>query len=186
MQNKNNIEKKAYTLIELLMVMSIIGAMAGVFLFRYPAIQRRARDAQRKSDIQQYFNQIEIHANNNDGFYYRRTASGGIPLSDVANKGQGSWTLCTDLGLNLSNSQDCVSDPKDGQLVCGDGNDVCRYMYQSNNPGCAGGAACSTQFVLWAPLEQPVSGDYWVVCSGGQKGEVSNTTFPTVLGKCPI
>lgn len=45
--------KKAFTLIELLIVISIIGILTGLATISYNSIQLRSRDAQRKNDLQQ-------------------------------------------------------------------------------------------------------------------------------------
>ena len=66
--------RAGFTFIELMVVISIIGMLAGLFVTQYPAVQRRARDAQRRSDIKQYQAAMEIYYDRNNGSYL--TASG--------------------------------------------------------------------------------------------------------------
>lgn len=58
-----------FTMIELLIVITIIGILSAFFLTIFPASQRRARDTERRSDIKQYQTAIETYASRNDGNY---------------------------------------------------------------------------------------------------------------------
>lgn len=165
----HRIANDGFTMLELLMVMGIIGVVAGFVLVTFPAAQDRARDANRKSDLKQYQTSLEVYANRNNGFYPRRSDAAGQPAGS---------TLCGDLGFS---SGDCPLDPKDGQNEC-DGN-MCRYLYQTDSCGAAGDP-CAAQYVLWGALERPeTSSAYWVVCSNGISGE--STSTPTG-GNCPL
>ena len=74
--SKTSIKRKsfkslsAFTYIELLIVIAIIGLMAGFFVTQYPATQKRARDSKRKSDIKQYQIAMEAYANKKNGNYF--------------------------------------------------------------------------------------------------------------------
>ena len=61
--------QKGFTLIELIIVMVVLAALATIALVTYPASQRKARDAQRQSDIKQYQTAIEVYASGNSGSY---------------------------------------------------------------------------------------------------------------------
>ena len=86
--------KKGFTLVELLIVIAVLGALASVFLLSFPSAQRRARDTQRRTDLKQYQALIEIFATNNNHTY--PATSGNLT------------GICPDLNLagNL-----CVDDP---------------------------------------------------------------------------
>jgi len=58
---------KGFTIIELLIVMGIIAVLATFFIGGYTGVQRRARDGQRKSDLKQLANAMELYFND-----YRR------------------------------------------------------------------------------------------------------------------
>ncbi|OGM09130.1 hypothetical protein A2159_01710 [Candidatus Woesebacteria bacterium RBG_13_34_9] len=74
-----------------------MGILAGILLVSFPAAQKRARDAQRRSDIKQYQTSAEIYANKNNGNY--------------PNTGGNFANFCTALGLTGSS---CVDDPSGG------------------------------------------------------------------------
>jgi len=60
---------KGFTLIELLLVGAVLAVLATIFVANFSGSQRRARDAQRRSDIRQYQTGLEVYANNNNGNY---------------------------------------------------------------------------------------------------------------------
>lgn len=60
---------RAFTLIELLIVITIIGILAVALIPRLTGGPSRARDAQRKSDLQQIATALEFYANDNNGGY---------------------------------------------------------------------------------------------------------------------
>jgi prepilin-type N-terminal cleavage/methylation domain-containing protein len=173
--NTGKYSESAFTLIELLMVMGVLAALATIFLNTFPASQRRARDAQRRSDLNQYQISLERFANARDGFYPRRTV-GQFHASDLSGAAN---SLCNDLGLS-----NCPEDPRDGQTSC-DG-DLCRYYYQSgpDTASCdTGGEICAIRYTLRAQLEAETN-SIWAYCSDGRSGTVEDSaTFSD--GACP-
>lgn len=154
---------KGFTLIEMLVVVSIIGILAALATVSFSSTQKQARDTQRKSDLKQYQNSLEAYANKSNGLY-PAWYSGSATMTG----------LCSALGI----SGTCPNDPKYDAV---DG-DPPPYKYQSD--GTTNDLqAKATQYVLWAKIEN-VSNMYWVVCSTGQAGKISSsTTFTT--GTCP-
>lgn len=57
-----------FTLVELLVVMSIIGILATVILGGFRASQKRARDTKRKSDLQQVGKALEMFYNDHERY----------------------------------------------------------------------------------------------------------------------
>lgn len=150
---------RGFTLIELMIVMTVIALVALVGLAsNYFTSQKKARDSERKSDLNQYRIALETYASQKNGVYPKR--SGAVKASTI---------LClTDLGSNFLSA--CPEDPKASTTVY--------YRYQTDNPGgCNNGDACATKFILWAKLEAPPGTNYWYVCSDGRARE--KTSQPT-------
>lgn len=57
---KNN-KQRGFTLIELIVVMVIIGMLASFMAFNFIQVNQRARDGQRKSDLQQMRSALELY-----------------------------------------------------------------------------------------------------------------------------
>lgn len=155
--------KKGFTLIEMLVVISIIGVLASLAIISYTGTQKSARDTQRKSDLRQYQNSLEVFANKNNGFYSSRTSQNGVSASD---------TLCDDLGIT-----NCPSDPRE--------EDDPTFSYKYQTDGSDSGDTDAINYILWAKLEN--TADYWVVCSGGKIGTKSQTGWSNPTGGvCPL
>jgi prepilin-type N-terminal cleavage/methylation domain-containing protein len=90
--------QQAFTLIEMLVVISIIGVLASIVLVSYTGAQRQARDTQRKSDLKQYQNVLENYTTNNNGLY--PVVAGATNIS----------VMCSTLGLGVNGT--CANDPK--------------------------------------------------------------------------
>jgi type IV pilus assembly protein PilA len=149
---------KGFTLIELLVVISIIGILAALATISFTSTQKQARDTQRKSDLKQYQNALEMDANKYSGLYMVWTG-----------KVRASTTLCA--SLSLSN---CPEDPRYST------DNTYAYYYISD--GTTNGTRTATQYVLWGKIENVSSVTYWVVCSTGQSGKT--TTQPS-SSTCP-
>ncbi len=147
-----------FTLVELLIVIAILGGLAVMFITSYPASRRRARDANRRSDLKQYQVALEKFANANEGFY---PIIGPVQVDLPA--------FCATI-LGFASSV-CPADPTDGESVCN--SNLCRYFYWGS----------ATRYVLWGALEQPQTNDFWIVCSNGRSGE--SVTEPT-SSTCPL
>lgn len=114
---------KGFTLVELLIVMSIIGVLAAIGLGSFTTAQMKGRDAQRKSDLKQVSHALEIYyADHNSypnsitfGSEFKDTKGTVyfkiLPTDPVANQSY-TYTLVNGssqkykLSANLENTQD--------------------------------------------------------------------------------
>lgn len=71
-------KSRAFTLIELLIVITIIGILAVALLPRITSGPEKARDAQRKADLQQISTALEFYADDHSGSYPSYTAGNCI------------------------------------------------------------------------------------------------------------
>lgn len=106
--------KKAFTLVELLVVISIIGILATLTLASFTTAQKQTRDTQRKSDLKQYQTLLENYAN---------THSGIFPIQITWRNISTYTTLCDNLGITCPGPQD----PKASATYY--------YRYLSDNTG---------------------------------------------------
>ena len=156
---------RGFTLIEMLVVISLIGILAALALVSFTSSQKQARDVMRKSDLKQYQTVLESYANMASGFYPSRTSiSPPVSAYDA---------LCPDLNVKFEPDISCLEDPKYSTDA------TYRYYYRSNGTN---GTASATVYVLWAKLENKTN-TYWVVCSNGKNGE--SASVPS-SASCPI
>ena len=85
-----------FTMIELMIVIAIIGALGTMFMSTFPASQKRGRDTKRKSDIKQYQTALELYANKKGDY------------AGLANGTINAGTNCSLLGITGT----CPDDPK--------------------------------------------------------------------------
>lgn len=156
------IKQFGFTLVEILVVISIIGLLASLTLVSFTGTQKSARDTQRKSDLKQYATTLETFANENNSLYPEHSTT--VSAKDI---------LCDDLGITT-----CPEDPKNSA------DPAYSYNYQSDGTASTGDPA-ATKFILWAKVEKTT--DYWVVCSNGQIGTKAQAGgMPSSGGSCPI
>lgn len=148
--------KKAFTLIEMLVVISLIGILAALAMVSFTNSQKQARNTQRKSELRQYQTALENYATKNGGLY---------PAYPAGTSANGS--LCTALSLGS-----CPEDPKN----------VSPYLYRYISDGTTGDTA--TVYSFYVRLEVGSTTTYWVVCSTGKNGE--NGSAPTGGNICPM
>jgi len=133
-------KEKGFTLIELLVVISIIGVLAGLASFNFQQARERSRDVQRKSDLKQVQNALEVYKNDQriqaypdtgtwesdliDGEYMK-----AIPTDPREQRTDGSWidyvyTLNAGNSLEytlitcLENESDVSKDETNNDIVC--------------------------------------------------------------------
>lgn len=75
-------DKRGFTLIELLVVIAIIGILTGILLPNYIGVRQRARDVQRKTDLQNIQTSLEIYRSDNGT--YPASVTCGSALRNLA------------------------------------------------------------------------------------------------------
>lgn len=136
-------KEKGFTLIELLVVISIIGVLAGLASFNFQQARERSRDVQRKSDLKQIQNALEVYKNDQRIQAYPDTATWEddlvdgeymkeIPTDPREQRTEGSWVdyvYTLDAGDSLKytivacleNESDVSKDEVDNEVVCAQG-----------------------------------------------------------------
>ena len=137
---------KGFTLVELLIVIAILGALSSIGVFRFVGAQKSALDARRKAELKEYQTAIEVYASNNNTVYPIHNGKPSV--------------LCTNGTLSPS---DCPDDPKTGTT----GFD---YMY-----GSATGSAYIL-YAKMERSASPTLSEYFVLCSTGKSGLTTTST----------
>ena len=132
---------KGFTLIEMLVVISLIGILATLALVSFGVSQKQARDSARKSDLKQYQTSVENYANLNNGIYPIYTTPTTIPSSGG---------FCANLNIGT-----CPLDVKN----------VSPYLYKYISD------ATGTSYLFWGGLEAKTPTEYFMICSNGKSGQ---------------
>lgn len=106
----NKLSNKAFTLIELIIVVAILGVLASMVIVNLTGPQKSARDARRQSDIKQYQTALEIYSIKKDSKY---PSTGGSPVVVT--------TQCAAAILNISNCPDDQKAPAMHYYYASDG-----------------------------------------------------------------
>ena len=121
--------KSGFTLIELLVVISIIGMLTALIVANYNAARSRARDAQRKSDLNQIKRALRMYYNDQTPTVY--PATGEVPFGSIWQTSDGAMIYMKTV----------PQDPSPGET----------YSYQVD--------PSYQDFCLWAELENKADGD---------------------------
>lgn len=105
--NFPKINKKGFTLLEMLVVIGIIGVLVGMGAVSYSSAQKKSRDAKRKSDLKTIQSSLEQ-------YYSVCKDSPFTYLNKTTNQLYSSGITCTDPSMTILSSADMPKDPKAG------------------------------------------------------------------------
>jgi prepilin-type N-terminal cleavage/methylation domain-containing protein len=154
---KNNKIQKGFTIVELLIVIVVIGILAALVVTTYNGIQQRARDTERKTDLNALHSQAEAYQAQN-GKYPSVADMNDATFISTSLKGLDPAAL-KDPKWSTSNP-DCVNSGNVQLQDSGTPTAGC-YGYQAVPTGCDNGAnGDCTGYTITANLES--GGTYFV------------------------
>lgn len=140
--------RQGFTIVELLIVIVVIGILAALVIVTYSGIQQKARDTERKTDINAQHGQVEAY----------QAENGKYPT--LANMQNRSWVSSNLKGLDLAALQDpkwssSIAACTDSSSLAIDSNSpqVDCYAYQPTPSGCDNTSTDCTGYTLTATLE---------------------------------
>lgn len=147
-----SLKKKAssgFTIVELLIVIVVIGILAALVVTTYNGIQQKARDTERKTDINAIHSQVEAYQAQNGKYPTFTEMNDNVAVT--------GFRVTQLKGLDAA----AFADPKNA------GNDqlvntptVGRYAYEVLPAACDNTATDCTTYTLTAKMEQSGQADY--------------------------
>lgn len=149
-----NIQKqlqRGFTVVELLIVIVVIGILAALVLNSFAGVQAKARDTQRKTDINAIATQLEA--------CYNDKCNGAYPtLAELQDDAASGWVETNLKGLDKGALFDSTNAKVQGGAVSA----TAQYRYVPAPASCTGvsGATVCTGFTLSAWQEQATGTPY--------------------------
>ena len=119
------VNKRGFTLVELLIVISIIGILSTIVYINWSNAQLKARDNKRKADLQAVSSALVLYYADNK-YFIAKPSSGGTPVS-----GQRIGFNVSE--LTLLETKNYISDLPEDPLNQIGAEKACKYLYLQNN-----------------------------------------------------
>lgn len=157
-------KRTAFTLIELMVVITIIGVLSTMVLVSLEEARGKARDARREADIRQIILAMEMGFSDTEKYVQAANTPIKIPCQNPPN--------CTTPGDGRY-LDPVPQDPKEG-----------KYLWRDNSPGAFFITGCDDQhYCIYVPLESQVGGKNWWF-AGSHKGTLKLDVEPGSGNKC--
>lgn len=131
-------KQSGFTIVELLIVIVVIGILAAIVITTFTGVQKKGRDADRKSDINAIYSQVEV--------YFAQNAK----YPTLANLNDDSWRNTNVKGL----TDDAITAPGGTDALVASGAATTNYEYVATPANCDNGTnGDCTGFTLTATLE---------------------------------
>lgn len=153
--------RRGFTLIEILVVVALLGLIASIILVSISNSRMKARDARRKSDLQQLVKALALYISDRNGLLPLSNECGGGGANRPGTLHGVNVTACPPtandwyIGEYLANhgyTRAPISDPRGGTAT------GCRYYYYTDTTG--------TYFQFSAQLENPSAEDIQTTTNG--------------------
>lgn len=131
---KNN---RGFTIVELLIVIVVIGILAALVIVTYNGIQQKARDTERKTDINAVASHMEAY----------NAQNGSYPA--MAEVNTAAWRAINTKGLDPA----ALQDPKGSSQALAAASTSSLYGYATTPDTCTTAAGDCLQYTLTATLE---------------------------------
>lgn len=132
-------KQSGFTIVELLIVIVVIGILAAIIITTFTGVQKKGRDADRKSDINAIYSQVEV--------YFAQASK----YPTLANLNDGTWRTANVKGLQ----DDAITAPGGTAALVASGAATTNYEYVATPTNCdnTGTGGDCLGFTLTATLE---------------------------------
>lgn len=131
-------KQSGFTIVELLIVIVVIGILAAIVITTFTGVQKKGRDADRKSDVNAIYSQVEV--------YFAENAK----YPSLTQLNDSTFRTANLKGL----SDDALTDPKGSGATLVGSPAANAYSYAATPSGCDNGSnGDCTGFTLTATLE---------------------------------
>jgi type II secretion system protein G len=141
-----NKQNKGFTIVELLIVIVVIGILAGLVITTYNGIQQKARNTERTTDLKTFQSQLEAY-NANNGRYPTATDLSTTGSSNV------TWIAANLKGMDKETLSDPKANPHDFSLLNTGTGTANKYTYVPSPSGCDNSATDCASYKLYAVPE---------------------------------